>query len=222
MWTRYRVTWTGLRNLCGSVPADPEIVKAWLDARKPRVRPPGGRSIDEINEEVLKSLVSDEEEEYDEAESKILTFQHDDGACVMRAATVKAHLKDCATVLSNQFIGYIKGERAFSTRIKNGVYEAPEGYWIPILRPDGSVVTKHDSEKDKPVHVRGRSALKRFEMINPWRLDFTLLVLTAQGNKLSVSEKDLATLMTYGGVHGYAGERGDGEGKYLFTITKEA
>ena len=27
--------------------------------------------------------------------------------------------------------------------------------------------------------------------------------------------------MDYGRVHGYAGERGDGEGKYVFTLTEE-
>lgn len=219
MWTRYRVTWEGLNNLCGSVPADPEIVKAWVDARKPRVRPAGGKSITEINEEVVNSLARGEE--FDETACNILGFQRHEGACVMRTATIKAHLKDCATVISNQFMGRIVGERAFSTRIKNGVYPDPKVYWTPILRPDGSPVTKHDDEKDKPVHIRGMSALKRFERIAPWRLDFTLLILTAQGDKPSVAIEDLETLMEYGGVHGYAGERGDGEGKYTFTLTKE-
>ena len=52
-------------------------------------------------------------------------------------------------------------------------------------------------------------------------MDFTLLVLTAKGNKPSVAEEDLHTLMEYGGVHGYAGERSDGEGRYRFTLIKE-
>ena len=59
------------------------------------------------------------------------------------------------------------------------------------------------------------NALKTFEYIEPARLDFTLKVLGK-----SVSKKDLETLFEYGGVHGYAGERGDGEGKYLSTLEK--
>lgn len=217
MWTRYPVTWLFTTKLCGSVPADPEIVKAWLDARKPRVRPPGARSIEEIQEEVAGSLARGDE--FEEAECNILTFQRHQGVCCLRAATIRAHLKDCARVISNQYVGTIKGERSFSTRVINGLYHDPTQYWVPILRPDGTPVVKHDGERDKPVHPRpGLSALKRFEWIDPARLDFTLLVLHAAGNKPSVAKEDLHKLMRYGAVHGYGGERGDGEGRYTYTI----
>ena len=234
MWTRYRVTWQFLNRLCGSVPADPEIIKAWVDASKPRVRPPGARSLDDINEEVLNSLARGDE--FNETECNILTFQRHEGVCCMRAATIRAHLKDCARQIAEHHVGRIDGERAFSTRFINCVYPDSMVYWVPILRPDGTPVTKHDGEQDKPVHVRGprgmQNALKRFEWISPARLDFTLLVLSALGTRPgkkgepavpipAISEKDLGTVMTYGGVHGYAGERGDGEGKYTFTLTKE-
>jgi hypothetical protein len=35
----------------------------------------------------------------------------------------------------------------------------------------------------------------------------------------SVSPGDLEKLFVYGGVHGYGGERGDGEGRYVATLT---
>ena len=237
MWTIYDVRWTFLTRLCGSVPADPEIVAAWLKARRPAARPPGGKSIDEIQEEVLATLAEGEE-----APPSINTFQRVDGVCVIRAATIRAHLKDCARVLSAQYVGSIQGERSFSTRVINGVYPDPATYWVPILRPDGTPVSKHDGEQDRPIHVRGPrgeqlNALKRYEYIQPARLDFRLGVLTAKGarqrknpqtNQLesaslpSVSRADLETVMRYGGVHGYGGERGDGEGRYTFTLTQEA
>jgi hypothetical protein len=224
MWTKYKVQWDFITSLCGSVPADPEIVKVWLDSRKPRVQPPGGRTIDQINEEVLASLA--EGEEFDETASNILTFQRHQGVLCMRAATIKAHLKDCARVLSSLYIGRIEKESAFSTKILNAVYPDPRIYWVPILRPDGSPVLKHDGERDKAIHVsgpRGRmNALKRFEWVEPARMDFVLQVLAAGGGagktRPAVSEKDLRTVMEYGGCHGYAGERGDGEGKYVFTL----
>src|SRR5262245_33114278 len=158
MWTRYRVRWDFLTKLCGSTPSDPEIVKAWLASRKPAATPPKARSIAEIQEEVLASIQRGDE--YDEKGSNILVFQRHNGVLCMRAGTVKAHIKDCARVLANQWMGRLAGERSFSTRVVNGVYPDHKQYWIPILRPDGTPVTKHDGERDQPVHVNGQSALK--------------------------------------------------------------
>src|SRR5262245_3049954 len=177
LWTLYRVRWTLLTRLCASVPADPELVKKWLDSRAPRVAPAGALSIDEINEEVLASI---ERGEGDADQSySMLVFQRHDGALVQRAATVKAHIKDCARVLSNQFVGRIQGERAFSTRVINGVYLDENEYWLPILRPNGDRIAHADGAFDKAIHVKGprgmMNAIKRFEYIEPPSvLDFTI------------------------------------------------
>jgi len=152
----------------------------------------------------------------------MLVFQRHGGGLVQRASTIKAHIKDCARVLSNQFISYIKGERAFSTRVINGVYPDKHTYWLPILRPDGSPVTEPDgTPRDKPIHVKGprgtMNAIKRFEYVEPPSvLEFTLNVLGR-----SVSETDLHHLFEYGGTHGYGGERGDGEGRYEYELIPE-
>lgn len=218
LWAMYRVRWTFLTRLCSSVPADSDIIKKWLEAREPLVKPAGALSIEEINEEVLASI----ERGGGEADQSfsMLVFQRDRGALVMRAATVKAHIKDCARVLSAQFIGRIANERAFSTRVTNGVYLDESVYWLPILRSDGSRVSDADGAYDKPIHTRGpqgvQHALKRFEYVDPPAvLEFTLKVLGR-----SVSETDLHHVFSYGGVHGYAGERGDGEGRYTYTCER--
>jgi hypothetical protein len=213
-WTRLSVTWTGMTKLCGSVPSDPELVKLWIDSRKPRVRPPGGRSLDEINEEVLASLAEPDED----PEASILTFQRHPEGCMMRAATIKAHLKDCARRISAR-IGRLEGESAFSTKVINYVYPDPRVYWVPIRRPDGAAVLKADGEMDRSVTTRYGTALKRFEWVEPWSLTFGLWVFTTSGI-LAVGREDLEKLMLYGGVHGYAGERGNGEGKYIATVTE--
>jgi len=219
LWTEYRIRWEFLTSLCGSIPADPEVIKKWLATIEARVKPPGALSIQEINEEVLASIERGEGEP-DQSYS-LLVFQRHEGGLAMRAATVKAHMKDCARVLSAQFVGRIQGERAFSTRVLNGVYPDARQYWLPITRPDGTAIATADGERDKAIHVRGPrgeplSALKRFEFIRPPAvLEFTLKVLGR-----SVSETDLHHLFSYGGTHGYAGERSDGEGRYDYTIER--
>ncbi len=217
LWTRYLVRWTFLTSLCASVPANPEIVKAWLDAWKPTTKPAGALSIEEINEEVIASL-----ERGDDAppEFSMLVFQRHNGVLVMRSGTVRAHIKDCARVLSAQFIGRVEKERAFSTRVINGVYPDKSQYWIPICREDGATIQTADGAHDKPIHTRGPqgvvNALKRFEVVEPpSTMTFQLNVLGR-----SVSETDLHHIFTYGGTHGYAGERGDGEGRYDYTLEK--
>lgn len=217
IWTQYRVRWEFLTQLCGSVPADPEMIARWIAVRQPVTKPAGARSIEEINEEVIASV----ERGPDEPEYSMLQFQRHNGVLVMRASTIRAHMKDCARVLSAQYIGRIQGERAFSTRVINGVYLDERTYWVPILRPDGTSVTQSDGFRDKAVHVRGPrgeplNALKRIEYVEPpSMMEFTVKVLGE-----SVAESDLRTIMDYGGVHGYAGERSDGEGRYAYSIQR--
>lgn len=215
MWTLYRCRWNFITKLCASVPADPELVKKWLESRAPKVKPADAKTIDEIQEEVLASLGEVEEEKL-----SLLHFQKHDGCLVERYSTIKAHIKDCARVLSAQYISRIEGERAFSTRVTNGLYVDEQTYWVPILRPDGKPIKAYDGETDKAIHVTGRrgqkmDALKRYAWVQPARMDFILKVL---GN--SVHETDLSKLFTYGGTHGYGGERGDGEGRYRFEVQK--
>ncbi len=219
LWTHYRVIWTFLTRICASVPADPQMVQKWLDAREARVKPAGALSIEEINEEVLASIERGEGEP--DQTFSMLVFQRHEGRLVQRAGTIRAHLKDCARVLSAQFIGRIQGERAFSTRVINGVYLDPAVYWVPIQRMDGASITAADGAFDKAIHVRGprgepMSALKRFEYIEPpSQMSFSLKVLGR-----SVSETDLHHLFMYGGTHGYAGERSDGEGRYDYLLER--
>lgn len=220
LWNLFSVKWTFLTRLCGQTPADPNIIQDWLKAREPKVKPAGGKSISEINEEVL-AAISRGEGEPDQEYSKLVFAKDDDGNLAMRAATVKAHIKDCARVLSVQYVGRVQGERAFSTRVINGVYPDETKYWIPILDADtGKSRRVPDGEYEKPIHVRGprgepQNAIKCFDYVMGVRMEFTLKVLGK-----SVHETDLHTIFQYGGVHGYAGERSDGEGRYVYEIEK--
>jgi hypothetical protein len=219
MWTRYEVRWEFMTDLCASVPANPDMLRKWLEARKPSVRPPDAKSIEDIAAEVAETIL-----EPDEEAPSLLVFQRINGGLVMRASTIRAHIKDCASVLSSLYVGKIEREKSFSVKVKNAVYWPPDKYWIPILTQDGQPVTEASGVLERAIHVNTpmgqRSAIKHFEFVSDAVMVFPLLVMTQPSGKGVVSEADLKTIMTYGGVHGYGGERSLDGGRYVFTISQ--
>src|SRR5712692_5003800 len=217
MWTKFEVELNFLTKLCGSVPSDPGMVKKWLDASKPANRQPDSKSITEVAEEVMDS-------QPEEIESSTLIFQRQESGLVVRLATIRAHLKDCARTLSRLWVGKIEKEASFAVKVLNCVYYDPRVYWLPIIGQDDKQMREPTGTLDKAVHAmtpRGMiSALKTYEFVEGARLRVPLLVMTAKSGRLSISEDDLSSLFAYGGVHGYAGERSDGEGRYVASIRR--
>jgi hypothetical protein len=219
MWTKFNVELEFLTRLCGGIPGDPELVKGWLAAVAPKNRPPQSKSIDEIAEEVMSTLPPDATEP-----PGFHVFQRVDGHCVVGMRTIRGHLKDIAQVLSVLYVGKVAGERSFAVKVKNAVYYPPDVYWVPIVRTtSGELCPKADGSYDKAIHVMTamgpRTALKTLEYLEGVSIRFPLVVLTPPNGKLVVSEADLKTLFLYGGTHGYGPERGDGQGRYVATIT---
>jgi hypothetical protein len=198
------------------MPADPEYEKTCGAEGMRKKRPPDSKSIQEVSEEVLATTP-------DDVEPSLHIFQRLEGGLVMRMGTIRAHFKDCARVLSG-YSGKLEGEKSFSVKILNSLYYPPEQYWVPILNQDsGKQMVEVSGQRDKPVHAwtpRGTiSAIKVFEFVENARLEFVVQMLQTASGKDVVGRKDLEDLFEYGGVHGYGGERGDGEGRYLATLT---
>lgn len=221
MWTRFDVRWDFVTDLCASVPGKSNLIEGWLKSRMPKSKPPEARPIDEIAAEVAETILAGEDEE---RETTTLVFQRIDGVLSVRMATIRAHLKDCAYQISTYYTGKLQGEKSFSVRVKNNLYWPPEKPFIPILR-DGQPITEPTGVREKAVHFQTRmgprSALKAFEYVEGASLNFSLLVLTQPNGTHVVSEADLKTMFTYGGVHGYAGERSEDGGRYVFELTKQ-
>lgn len=220
MWTTFNVRWDFATPLCASVPADPEYIKRWLESRQPTKRPDNARPLEDIAKEVANTTTQQEDQP-----PQLLQFQrHEDQYCV-RAATVRAHLKECASTLSSMVVGRVEGERSFAVRAKNAIYWPMKDYWIPILdqKTDKPITRKPDTI-ERPVHPvtpRGTiSALKVFECFEDAAIEFKLMVLTQPSGKLVIDEEDLGYIMMYGGTHGYAGERSYDGGRYSYTITR--
>lgn len=210
-----------LTRLCGSVPADPDLQKRWLESRQPKTKPASGPSADELLAEVSNTTPT-----IDEEPPGFCVFQRHEGKLVLRQATFRAHIKDCARILSSMYMkkGEEKGERSFSVRALNGVYYPPENYWVPILNTEGQTLDAPTGQFDKPIHVRTfqgeRSALKTMEYVDNAMVRFVLRILTHQGGKPVVTEKELEEVFEYGGTHGYGGERSDGQGRYTATFKR--
>jgi hypothetical protein len=240
VFVRYKLRMTFLTKLCGGVPNKKELIRPWLDARAPKVRPPDSKSIDEVQEEVVATLAAEAEAE-PEFTSNI--FQVVAGRIVVRADNVRAHMKDCARTISSKYVGSITGEAAFSSRIIECTYPDKHQEWLTIARPGGTPVLKADDAMEKAVHIRdrqgSRSALKRFEYVKPpCVLEVTLCVIakprqarkvtkkdeeakTVAAARPAVSPDDLYKLFDYGGTHGFGPERGAGEGRYTFELFQE-
>ena len=212
LWTRMKVTWYFPGKLCGSVPKDKELIRGWLEARKPDATPPNARTIEEVQAEVANTLM-DAETNAQVEQRAWLGFQGIDGNLVMRGATVRSHFKECARVVGKMYVGKVQGESSLGWKITNGLYV--EDYWIPIVR-DGKPISAPDGSMDKTVHAqtpRGPiSALKRIDFVANVQMVFTLKLLCG----LKVSDIDI--VQQYGSIHGYAGERSDAEGRYVYTM----
>ena len=109
----------------------------------------------------MRSIASIERGEGEADQSfSMLVFQRHAGGLVERYSTVKAHAKDCGRILSSQYIGKIDGEKAFSSRILNGLYLDPAQ--VPGSRSVARAVNPsrrrwHLRQGDPCVHPRARA-----------------------------------------------------------------
>ena len=216
LWMQYQVTWEFPGNLFSSTPKNPDLIEPWLQARKPKAIPPNARSIDQVQAEVVSTMLV-EPETLEEQEKRVsLGFQYVEGAIHQRGATVRAHMKDCARIVGKMFVGKVKGEAMLGWKITNGLYV--NEYWIPVTRPDGTPITQPDGNQELMVHAMGPTgpvnALKQVDYVTNVKMVFTINLLCG------LHQTDLETIMQYGAMHGYAGERSMGEGRYVYTIEK--
>ena len=217
LWRTYTITWHIGGKLCGSVPKNQDLMESWLKSRRPTATPPNARSIPDIQAEVAASMLIDVENSDELERQSWLGFQSQGEGLVMRGATIRAHFKDCARVVNTMYVGKIEKEKTLQWKIVNGLYV--QEYWVPIMR-GAAPVRVADGYMDKAVHTMTRmgpiNALKRIDFVSDVTLTFTLRLLCG------VRLEDIETIMQYGGIHGYAGERSDGEGRYVYEIHDEA
>jgi len=210
IWELYSVEMHFKNRICGSVPLAKEMIKPWLESRRPTKPPEYARSIDEIVTEVAETVSVEEE-----MEKTTLGFQKDEKGLFIRGGNIRAHLKDAALQMSK-----VLDIQALKAKVANRVFV--DDYRI-YLEKDGKIVTESDGTYEQPVHVwtpQGqRSALKKIHYVEKPVMRFTLMILAVDEEV----DLDIMTyLFKYGQVHGFSGERSLSEGKYDFIIRKKS
>jgi|GEM_PF-1445576 len=231
IWEYYECEMRIKNRLCGSVPLAKEMIKPWLESRKPTNKPEGARSIDDVAAEVAETTEENIEEQM---ERTTLGFQKDSKGMFIRAGNIKAHLKDAALQMAKVLdITALKAKVANRVYIKEyRVYLERDGQIIKkddqdfndfkVITGDISqVISETDGVYEQPVHVwtpQGqRNALKRINFLVRPTLRFTLMILkTDEECDIDIVQY----LFKYGSRHGFGGERGLLEGFYNITLRK--
>ena len=209
MWSYYEVELRLTGRLMGGIPKHPDLIKAWLEARKPSeaafARMENPTPIGTLAEQVAEQV----EAEAIEANKVWVGFKHDkEKGLYVDSYHLKSHLKDAASVLR----GYAD-IRNFKAKFSERVFMSDEPIYLSKDKPDGFW--------EHPVHVMTlqgpRSALKRNDYVEGVTLQARFRVLADK----VITEDTLQQMFEYGSVCGFGAERGLGNGRYTFTLTKQ-
>ncbi len=221
IWTRWKVTIQITNELMAGIPKNKELIKTWLESRKPSdaaftKRDAAGEvlpTVDELTEQVASDVGANDTKDKDTAQAEEdfswLGFRKDDERGLwVRGSDMKAHIKDCANILKD-----LLELKALRSKVADRVYVVEEAIWFGKMDPDGHI--------EPPVHVMTRmgkrSALKRNDYILRPEISFTLRVLDDD----VIDEELLRAIFDYGGTHGFGAERGLGYGRYTLELLEK-
>ncbi len=210
MFKKYKISLNFENQFAAGIPEDPSRLLDFLDARAPTKVPEDAVPIEDLAEIVAdQTLPSDDSSE--EA-AMTTTFKQQDGTLVYEARCIKAHFKDCAFILSKNFLE----KRGLKTAVANRIQVGPE---MLKLHRNGEMLTDVDGKEIRPITVQTRqgprTAVKIVKFVNAPQFEFILTVL----NDGVVDIDLLTTLLTYGGtMKGMGQDRNMGWGRYSFEI----
>ena len=215
LWTEYELIMEFEERLCGSFPQNPDLVEKMLRTRNKKT---DEETLNELIEESLQTIGDEEEAEFTVGFQRVEEDRPNAGRFFLRGGTVKAHLKDCANQVKD-----FAGIKAFKAKLANKVYVS-EYRLFPMKENSNGDPPEYyatpDGQYDQPVHAmtqRGPiNALKSIQYLQRPVLRCTLKVLT--GDK-EVTQEAIETVLEYGAIHGYGGERSLGEGRYQWLLT---
>lgn len=196
----YRVTIGTRDKLCGGMPKNPEMLRAWIASTTKHDDEKTTAQEKEAREALLQPT---EEKSWN-------GFPSDDRGLFVWSRAVKALFKECASMLR------VTVQKIGSKQILQHGFE--------IKGPDKAdriYLGKKEADgfDEGPIHVdtaQGpRSAIKRVDYVTDVKLTFEVWVLTtAAAEKRHVGEEELRKMLTFGQENGLGADRSQGHGKF--------
>lgn len=234
MWEDHKLRMTFATPLCGSVPRYDKIVDDWVRMRAAsaaeyqalRDHPPGPearapQSLDKCVEERVATL-DKLNEEVEEATQKVwVGFSRDEHGLFVRGANLRAHLKDCATVLGKvlrQEKHDLGGRpvKQFAAKLKDALYIAEERLYVRDAAgvPYGQATGHREATLNVMTAQGPRTCLKRVDYCMPAVIEATVQLLG--GTEISLRHVKLC--LEYGAVHGFGQDRSLQFGRYEWAL----
>ena len=225
MWIEYPLTLRFVTPLCGGVPRHDDVVRPWIEARaatEAKLRTmPDAKELDEVVAEHVETI-DKLDDAIEEAIAKVwVGFSRDETGLFVRAANVRAHLKDCAQVLGRGMKSATppngcKAIKQFKAKLTDALYVKDDRLYI--LDGNGKLYAQPTGFRDATMSVMTaqgpRQCMKRIDYCKPASLKCTLQLLESS----EVCREHLIACLDYGKVHGFGQDRSLQFGRYEYEL----
>lgn len=233
MWNEYALTMNFTTRLCGGSPRDPKLLERHVerrtatDAQHKKLkeeaaandRPPL-RSVSEVVDERLGTIDPVLDGTTEELEQRWVGFSADELGLFVPGGNVRAHLKDCAGVLTRAMkLGLVDnlGKMAnFHHHLKCAIYILEDR--VHIRDTEGKIVTKPSGYRDmtlSPMTAQGpRTCLKRVDYVEDAQIVCTVQMMAYS----EVKPAHVQMCLEYGEQHGFGQDRSLQFGRYKATF----
>lgn len=199
------------RNIVGGIPANPELVQTWVDAKN--------KDKKQAEREKIAQAHRDKTEELSEelAERNGIGFLRDeDGELVIEGRQIKAMLKESANIIKDTCPTGSKkdgkpvfGVKQLKSKVADQIFVVEEYIKLGRTEPDEIV--------ERPIHVMTpmgpRDSIKVCEVCYGVEVEFTVKRHKGTG-KMAVPEATLLGILDYAQNIGGGSERSQGKGTF--------
>jgi len=230
MWTKLSLKMTFTTPLCGGVPRSDDIVKRWCELRAatpaaheklqrglgPDNRMP--QNLGAVAEEAVATI--DPLDPADEMAKVWVGFSRDETGLFVRGANLRAHLKDCASVLGPRFkagdFGGARQIKLFKAKLADAVYIAQDRLYLrdETQRPITEASGFRDATLSVMTALGPRTCLKRVDMCFPCTILATVQLLPGG----EINRDHIVACLEYGKVHAFGQDRSLQYGRYDYEL----
>ncbi len=225
MWIEFPLQLRFTTPLCGGVPRDDELVDDWIRARAASDSKlktmPEAQTLDQVTAE-RQATTDTLDEEIEQGLARIwVGFSRDENGLFLRGANMRAHLKDCASVLARGMKLTIPplgctAVKQFKAKLADAIYIKEDRLYV--LHKDGEIYQAATQYRDATLSVftaQGpRQCMKRIDMCFPASLRCTVQLLESS----EIDREHIVACLEYGKVHGFGQDRSLQYGRYEYTL----